>query len=211
MARTIRIPVTPSKSDTARCTRTFIWSRLFCIRRTQSPLSETRLVLSRTNVRTMQTSSFGRNEAANRPQLRSRRLPTHSRSDRSSCCAQELPRVAACLPPTTRSPLPPIPRAVPSSRLRCSPSLQTPHAASEAISPSGSTPASYLRIPPSHDLFHPLLEHTPNGECFPKLFRPRSVELPAVLRFCRCHLCCPASGPPFRTRPPRLANLWILA
>src|SRR6516164_5350510 len=48
MARRMAIPVTPSMSETARCKRTFIWSRLFCIRRSQSPLSPTRLALSRT-------------------------------------------------------------------------------------------------------------------------------------------------------------------
>jgi hypothetical protein len=49
--------------------RTFIWSRLFCIRRTQSPDSTTRLALSRTDVRIMHTASSGRNQPRSRPQL----------------------------------------------------------------------------------------------------------------------------------------------
>ena len=78
MARRMAIPVTPSMSETARCTRTFIWSRLFCIRRSQSPLSATRFALSRTNVRSMHTDSSGRNEPRSKPQLCSRWI--HSQS-----------------------------------------------------------------------------------------------------------------------------------
>ena len=55
-----------------------IWSRLFCIRRNQSPHSATRFALSRTSVRSMQTSSPGRNEPRNNPQLCSRWI--HSQS-----------------------------------------------------------------------------------------------------------------------------------
>ena len=75
------MPVTPSMSDTARCTRTFIWSRLFCIRRNQSEASATKVFLSRTSVRSMHTCSGGRNEPVSSPQLCRRCI--HMQSTRS--------------------------------------------------------------------------------------------------------------------------------
>src|ERR1039457_3855866 len=46
-----------------------IQARLFCIRRSQSPVSATRMALSRTRVRSMHTCSSGRNEPSSSPQL----------------------------------------------------------------------------------------------------------------------------------------------
>ncbi len=100
MARRIAIPVAPSISETARCTRTFIWSRLFCIRRTQSPDSATRFALSRTSVRSMQTASFGRNDPLSRPQLCSRWI--HSQSVGSVFLSRPGTR-ASCRVSTSRS------------------------------------------------------------------------------------------------------------
>src|SRR6516165_3233219 len=81
IARTRAIPVAPVRSATARCTRTFICSRLFCMHRTQSPCSATRFPFSRTRVRSLQICSGGRKAPGNSPQLYSRWI--HSQSRRS--------------------------------------------------------------------------------------------------------------------------------
>ena len=57
------MPVAPSRSETARWTRTFIWSRLFCMRRSQSARSAISVALV-AHQRPQHTDLLGRTERA---------------------------------------------------------------------------------------------------------------------------------------------------
>jgi hypothetical protein len=137
--RRMAIRHTPSRSETARRTRTFIWSRLSCILGTQS----------RTRLRSpcpvpafaAYTASGGRRSPS---AIRSYATveSIHNCWDRSSYADPALAPVAACPPAESRIPAPPELHAEQSSRRPCSPSSPMPPCAVSAIGPTGSIPVS---------------------------------------------------------------------
>src|SRR5215470_3995356 len=214
MARTRAIPVAPVRSATARCTRTFICSRLFCIRRTQSlaPPPDS-LCLAPACAAYRSAPVAGRPPAAVRNCGAAASIGNPSDP---SWAALALGLTPDCRPAALSVPLPPIPRRPQSSTPPCSPTPPTLPSALSATSPSSLTaPWSLRTLPPP---FLPLLapERRPNVACFPHPPPPPSGPAPLSLPLSsRFPLHCPRSSPlsriGFEHDSPVGKNLRILA
>src|ERR1700691_749152 len=180
------IPVTPSMSETTRCTPICpVPTSATC---TPPPGAETSPAVIRSY------AAVG---------------STHSLWDRPSGLAPAPAPVAACPPPGFRTPPLPAPRAARPSRPPCSPSPRTPRHGLAATSPCGSIPPWWLR----NRLFPGLF--LPPWSAHPMSFAPQinashvaanhrqSFDLSSTA--CTILAIVLHPDPPFRARPPRLA------